>query len=258
MPIAITRAVSPALARCELTHLERTNIDLELAAAQHRQYVETLVALGCEVHQLPAEPDLPDSVFVEDTAVVLDELAIITRPGAASRQPETVSMAAALAPYRPLRHITAPGTIDGGDVLRVGNRLFIGLSGRSNQAGLAQMRALLEPSGYSVSGVPVRGCLHLKTAVTQVAPTTLLCNPAWIDAQVFRDYELIEVDESEPFGSNALLVNETIIYADHFPATRRRLEQRGLKVITVPASELAKAEGGVTCGSLIFKSAEER
>lgn len=229
MPIAITRAVSPAIARCELTHLERTSIDAELAAAQHQQYIETLVALGCEVHQLPAEPDLPDSVFVEDTAVVLDELAIITRPGAASRQPETVSMAAALASYRPLKHITAPGTIDGGDVLRVGNRLFIGLSGRSNQAGIEQMRALLASSGYSVTGVPVRGCLHLKSAVTQVAPATLLYNPAWVDADAFRDYELIEVEESEPFGSNALLVNETIIHADHFLPLAGDLNSAALK-----------------------------
>lgn len=251
MIIAITREISPAINECELTHLAREPIDLAAARAQHRQYIEALRQLDCEVLELPPEPELPDSVFVEDTAVVLDEAAIITRPGAPSRRPETESVARALAPYRRLLHITAPGTIDGGDVLRAGRSIFIGLSSRSNQAGIEQMAALLAPFGYSVTGVRLSGCLHLKSAVTQVAPDTLLINPRQTDAAVFSEFELIEVDESEPAGANALLVNEAVIYPSHFPATRRKLEERGLRVITVEASELAKAEGGVTCCSLL-------
>ncbi|HWQ33492.1 MAG TPA: arginine deiminase family protein [Blastocatellia bacterium] len=252
MIIAITRDISPAINECELTHLAREPIDLATARAQHRQYIAALQQLGCEVLELPAEPDLPDSVFVEDTAVVLDEAAIITRPGAPSRRPETESVARALAAYRRLLHITAPGTLDGGDVLRVGRKIFIGLSSRSNQAGIEQMGALLAPFGYSVISIRLNDCLHLKSAVTQVAPGTLLINPRQADAAVFSEYELIEVDESEPAGANALLVNEAVICPAHFPATRRRLEERGLRVIPVEASELAKAEGGVTCCSLLL------
>jgi dimethylargininase len=254
MLVAITREISPALAACELTHLEREAIDVSVAKAQHWQYEQYLVALGCVVHQLPAEPALPDSVFVEDAAIVLDELAIITRPGAASRRPETETIAEALEPYRRLFHIAPPGTIDGGDVLRIGRKLFVGLSGRTSHAGLEQMSVLLEPFGYTVQAVPVSGCLHLKSAVTQVAANTLLINPRWTNAAAFGRMKLIEVDESEPFAGNALLIEDTVIYPTGFPVTRRRLEDHGIRVMAVDTSELGKAEGGVTCCSLIFQA----
>ena len=160
--IAITRPVSRAIDRCELTNFERVPIDLKRANAQHHEYVETLKSLGVEVLALPEEPDLPDAVFVEDAAVVLDECAIITRPGADSRKPETESIARALAPYRTLYTIQAPGTIDGGDVLVVGKRIWVGLSTRSNRSAIDQIQAFLKPYGYAVQGVPVSGCLHLK------------------------------------------------------------------------------------------------
>jgi dimethylargininase len=250
--IAITRDVSPAIANCELTHLERQTIDVELARIQHHRYQDCLAALGCEVHSLPAAPDLPDSVFVEDTAIVLDELAIITRPGAESRRAETALVAQALEPYRKPAYIQSPGTVDGGDVLRIGKTLYVGLSSRSNQAALDQMQRLLQPYGYTVKGVPVSGCLHLKSAVTQVARDMLLINPAWVDANVFGDMDLIEVDASEPYSGNALLIRETILYPASFPRTRKRLENRGIPMMTVDVSELAKAEGAVTCCSLIL------
>ncbi len=194
---------------------------------------------------------MPDAVFVEDTAIVLDEVAVITRPGAASRRPETASIARALEPYRELRFIEAPATIDGGDVLHVGRALFVGLTSRSSKEGIAQLRELVAPFGYSVTGVPVTGCLHLKTAVTQIAPDALLINPAYVDPGAFN-MQYIEVDPSEPFGGNAVLINEKVIYPAAFPRTRRRMEQAGISVRTVDASELAKAEGGVTCCSLLF------
>ena len=253
MRIAITREVSPNIGNCELTHLDRQPIDLALARAQHHQYTVALTALGCQVLQLPAEPALPDSVFVEDAAVVLDEVAIITRPGADSRKPEITSIAKALAPYRTLCTVEAPGTVDGGDVLRVDKTLYVGLSSRSNQAAIEQIAGFLKPFGYTVQGVPVNGFLHLKSAVTQVAKATVLINPAWADASLFGNLKILEIDPTEEYAANTLLIGETVIYTISYPRTRQRLIQAGIPVQAVDVSELIKAEGAVTCCSLIFR-----
>jgi dimethylargininase len=250
--IAITRKISARIHECELTHLQREPIDLERARAQHRQYEECLADLGCKVLSLPAEPDLPDSVFVEDTALVLDELAVIMRPGAASRRPETASIAKALTPYRELSYIEEPGTIDGGDVLRIGRAIFVGLSYRSDAAGVEQLCKIVKPHRYRTEGMRVAGCLHLKSAVTQVAADTLLINRACIDAELLPKMRLIEVDRSEPSGGNALWIDNSVVYPAAFPATLQKLRDAGLNVCLVDASELAKAEAGVTCCSLIF------
>jgi dimethylargininase len=252
MLMAITREISPAITNCVLTHLDREPIDLAKARVQHRQYEAALAAAGCRVHTLPAEPDLPDSVFVEDAAVVLDELAVITRPGVASRRLETDSIAEALRPHRQLAYIQSPGTIDGGDVLQVGKQLFIGLSGRTNRQAVEQMHRLLSPLGYKVHGVAVQGCLHLKSAVTRVAENTLLMNRAWVDLSAFGQMDIIDVHPSEPHGANALLLGERVIYSDSYPSTRDRLLDWSILLETVPMSELAKAEGAVTCCSLVF------
>ncbi|MGH8278882.1 MAG: dimethylarginine dimethylaminohydrolase family protein [Gammaproteobacteria bacterium] len=252
MLLAITREVSPRIADCELTHLARTPIDLERARMQHRRYAELLETLGCKLIRLPAEPELPDSVFVEDTAVVLDELALITRPGAESRRGETATVANALKPYRKLFYIEPSGTLDGGDVLRVGKTLYVGLSERGNLDGIGQLRRALAPFGYVVTGVRLHGCLHLKSAVTQVDKNCVLINRRWVDASAFESMRLIDVADSEPFAANALLIGTTVIYPAAFTQTRQRLKEQGIQVGTTDASELAKAEGGVTCGSLIF------
>ena len=286
MLVAITREVSSSLDCCELTHLSRAAIDVELARVQHARYRQALAAHGCRVVELPADSALPDSVFVEDAAVVLDELAVITRPGAPSRRAETKAVAAALAAHRPLAAITAPGTLDGGDVLRVGRAIWVGLSGRSNAAGVEQLRALAAPRGCTVTPVAVRGCLHLKSAVTQVAPGTLLVNPEWVDVAAFAGFDLVHVGAAEAYAANALLIPPVsrgtpagggppvsaspaagvevggaraggparIIYPDSFPRTRERLEARGIDVTVVGVSELQKAEGAVTCCSLVFES----
>lgn len=243
--------MSPAFARCELTHLARQPIDWRRAARQHARYERALAALGLLVQRLPPEAACPDAVFVEDTAVVLDEVAVIARPGAPSRRPETATVARALAAYRPVRHITAPGTLDGGDVLPVGRRVFVGASARSNAAGRRQLRALLAPYGYRVIDVPVAGCLHLKSAVTVVADATLLMHREWVDTRSFRGLTLIDVDPGEPFAANALRVGSVVLLPAAHRKTRRRLEARGLEVRAVDVSELAKAEGGVTCCSLV-------
>lgn len=252
MTIAITRPVSPAISRCELTHIGREAIELARAIEQHEAYERCLEALGCRVVRLPVEPELPDSVFVEDTAVVVDELAVMTRPGAASRRPETASMARALAAYRPVATIEAPGTLDGGDVLRIGRRLFVGRTPRSNPDGIARLRALLAPHGYTVEAVPVTGCLHLKSAVTQVAPQTVLVNPSWVDPAAFALHGVIEVDPSEPHAANTLLLGDTLVVAAAYPRTAGRLEAAGLRLARLEMSELAKAEGALTCCSVIL------
>lgn len=249
--IAITRAISPALAACELTHLERVPIDIERARAQHRAYEEALIEAGYLVERLDTSPQMPDSVFVEDIAIVFDQLAIITRPGAESRRMETPAVAEALAAYRPLHAIQPPGTVDGGDVLVAGRTVVVGRSSRTNEAGVVQLRQLLEPLGYAVSDTVVRGCLHLKSAATWLGGTMLLANPDWIDAAAFNRFRIVEVDRSEPAAANALRLHDRVIFSSSYPKTAERITRAGCRLHLVDASELAKAEGAVTCCSLI-------
>ena len=251
--IALTREISPALRNCELTHLAREPIDVERARSQHEAYERALAELGCAVHRLPAGAEMADSVFIEDTAVVLDEVAVITRPGAPSRRAETPAVADALAAYRRLVRLQAPARLDGGDVLVADRTVFVGRSERTNMTGIRQLRDALRRHGYTVQPVDVHGCLHLKTAVTSVGDGRLLINRAWVPAEAFAGRELIDVDPDEPFAANALRIGERIIYPDSFPRTRALLEAHGIEIVPVPADELAKAEGAVTCCSLVFR-----
>ncbi|WHZ18310.1 MAG: N(omega),N(omega)-dimethylarginine dimethylaminohydrolase [Rhodanobacteraceae bacterium] len=252
--IAITRAVSRALDRCELSHLPRRPIDIDLARTQHARYEQALRDAGCAVRQLPEQPDLPDSVFVEDTAIVLDEVAVVTRPSAASRRGEVGSVAAALSEWRPLVRIETPATLDGGDVLRLGRRLYVGASARSNADGIAQLAEKVAPFGYQVEAVPVQGCLHLKSAVTQVADDLLLVNPEWVDPACFLGCRWIGVARGEPFAANVLRIDAAVICAASQPATADALRRAGLDVRVVDMSETEKAEGGLTCCSLVFNA----
>lgn len=252
MTIAITRQVGPRFAECEITHIEREPIDLQLARRQHKAYTKALTSLGCQIIELPAEADLPDSVFVEDTAVILPEAAVITRPGADSRKPEIESIVRVLTSYRPLLHITEPSTMDGGDILILDKQVYVGMSSRSNTQAIRQIQELLDDQGYVVTGVDLHGCLHLKSAVTRVDGHTLLINKNWVDGNLFHAYEQIEVDAAEPHAANCLPVGNSIIFPAAFPKTRKRLEEKGFKVTSVDVSEIAKAEGAVTCCSLII------
>lgn len=252
--IAFTRDVSPAIADCELTHLERVPIDVERARAEHAAYERALLGEGCDVRRIPSGPDQPDSVFIEDTAVVLDELAVITRPGAASRRAETVAVAEALRLHRPTVGIKSPGTLDGGDVLRVGRRIYVGVGARTNEAGVDQLRKLTASHGYDVRSVRFAGALHLKTAVTFVGNGRLLVNPDWVDPTVFDSERTLAIDPREPFSANALLLGKRVLHGEQFPKTRKILEDAGVRVVPVPAAELAKAEGGVTCCSLLVST----
>ena len=236
---------------CELTHLEREPIDIELARRQHRAYEACLAELGVEVISLGAEPDYPDAVFVEDAAIVLDELAVITRPGAASRRGERVTVAHALEPHRPLRWLREPATLDGGDVMLAGKTLFVGVTARSNAAGVGQLAAEVEPFGYRVRPVVVRGCLHLKSACGYIGDAVLV-RREWVDEAAFADMRL--VDAPEPYGANVLAIGDTVLVSAAAPRTAELLAGLGRQVRILDNSELMKAEGALTCCSLIFRS----
>ncbi len=253
MLTAITRAISPSFAACELTHVARTPIDIGLAASQHLAYQQALASLGCRLLTLPAEPGMPDAVFVEDVAVVLDEVAVMTRPGAKSRRGEGDSVAEVLRRFRPLRAIQDPGTLEGGDVLRIGRTLYVGQSGRSNADGIAQLGTLVEAFGYAVRAVPIRDCLHLKSAVTAVADDTVLLQPAWVERASFAGFRIIEVDPGEEHAANVVRIGERVLMPACFPRTRQRLVDAGIDVTSVDVSELQKAEGAVTCCSLLLR-----
>lgn len=252
--IAITRPVSPSVNQCQLTHLQPNPINFEMATYQHEEYVSRLQSLGLNVISLPIEPELPDSVFVEDCAVVFNECAIITRPGADSRKPEVPSVAKALQSHRHLFFIEEPGTLDGGDVIVAGKNVYVGLSGRSNQEAIDQIQNYLELYGYTVHGVKITECLHLKSAATLIGPSTFLVNPQWIDASQFGQSKIITVHPDEPNAANAIwIADNLLVFPSAYPLTAEKLKHLGYLIAEVPADELAKAEGAVTCCSLIFK-----
>jgi dimethylargininase len=252
MLTAITRAVSPAIVHCEISFIDRRPIYLAMAQKQHHAYEKLLEKLGARVISLPAEPALADSMFVEDPAIVLDELAVILPLGTDSRRPEAASLAKALSAFRKLEYVNLPGTLEGGDVLRIARKLFVGLTRRSNAEGIRQLAAILAPHHYEVIAVPVTGCLHLKSAVTHVGGNTLLANRTMFDATPFAGYDWIDVDPTEPHAANALAMGEAIIFPASFPRTRARLEARDFHVAPLDISELQKAESGLTCSSLLF------
>jgi dimethylargininase len=250
--IAVVREPSPHLERCELSHVQRVLIDAERARRQHQGYVAELAARGCELRWLPPLPEHADAVFVEDTAVVLPELTVITRPGAKSRRAEVDSVAATLAPHTHLVHVRDPGTLEGGDVLRIGRRLYVGVSGRTNDEGIAQLAAAIAPFDYTVHAAAMHGCLHLKSAATFIPPDTLLVNAEWVDPALFGVQRIVHV--AEPFGANTLTVGGVTLVSSDYPATQERLRRAGIATRALEVSELHKAEAALTCMSLIFET----
>lgn len=250
--MAFVRELSPLLERCELSYVERLAIDGERARHQHHAYVRELESLGCQLAWLPALPEHADAVFVEDTAVVVPELTVITRPGALSRRNEVESVASTLAPHTRLSRVREPGTLEGGDVLRIGRALYVGVSRRTNADGVAQLASALAPFAYSVQAVSMQGCLHLKSAVTFIAPDTVLVNPQWVDPALFGARNVVHVAAEEPFGANTLTVNGVTLVSADYPRTRERLEGSGITTRALQITELHKAEAALTCMSLIF------
>lgn len=252
MIVALTREPARALDACELTHVERVPIDAGAAARQHRAYRDVLRACGARVVTLPAVDELPDSVFVEDTAIVLDEVAVLTRPGVESRRGEVNLIKPEVARLRPVVRVEPPATIEGGDVLRLGRTLYVGLSPRTNAEGAAALRRLAAPHGYEVVTVKPRGCLHLKTGCSALDDGTVLVNPAWVDAAVFRGLEVLAADAAEPWAANVVSVGGALCVSAAFPRTAEMLAARGYDVRPVEVSEFGKAEGSLTCLSLLF------
>ena len=249
---AIVRRPSAAISHCALTYLDREPIDFGRALEQHAAYVDALHSAGADVRILPQEEHLPDAVFVEDTAVVVDECAVIGRPGIDSRRAEVDSIATALVGIRPTIHIAAPGTLEGGDILRVGRTIFAGQTARTNAEGTRQLAAALAPHGYEVVPVTPTGCLHLKSAVTFIGDETVLVNADWIDVDHFSRWQCVPVAPEEPFGANALLAGDVVHLAASAPLTRRKLAALGFRTAVIDTGEFEKAEAALTCLSLLF------
>lgn len=252
---AITRPPTEALARCELTYLERQPIDVARALDQHARYEETLRSLDVDVVAMPPERALPDACFVEDTAVVLEELAILANPGAESRRGEIASMAEILGMYRRVERVDAEARFDGGDVLVVGRVIYVGAGkrgGRTNGAGADGIKRIAVPLGYSVKVVPFDGCLHLQSAVTRIGEKAVLVNPDWVDPAAFSPLSVELCSPREPSGANALCVGDHVLVAESAPETAGTLKRHGYEVLTLDVSEFEKAEAGLTCLSLLI------
>jgi dimethylargininase len=252
--VAITRAPGPELARCELTHLERQPIDIARALEQHARYQELLRRSGFAVEALASDPALPDGVFVEDTAIVLDELAVMTSPARPSRRAEPPAIEAAVRPYRTVERLPDTVYLEGGDVLRVGRTLYVGLTERTNHAGVQALARVVGEYGYDVVPVAVRGCLHFKTACCALDEQTLLVNRDHLDIGPLRNRRLIDVPADEPWGANVLLVPGKVVVSASHPRTADVVERLGYAVEPIDVSELHKAESGLTCMSLLVPS----
>jgi dimethylargininase len=249
---AVTHLPSRSLEAGERTFAPRTPIDHAMALAQHAVYCETLRALGCEVITLDVNADLPDAVFVEDTAVVLDEVAVLALPGAPSRRGEVPGVAAALARHRPLARISLPGTLDGGDVVRVGRTLLVGASRRTNADGARELSEIGRAHGYAVRVVPIRDCLHLKSACCALPDDRLLVNTRFLATDALGGFDLVHVPSDEPHAADVLSVGNSVILSASHPRTADLISRLSFEVHALAVSEFEKAEGGVTCLSLVF------
>ncbi len=253
MTKAILHTVSPGIGDCELTYLERVAIDHSIASSQHQDYCSMLESLGVQITMLSDNDGLPDAVFVEDTALVFDELAVITRPGAESRRGETGLIEAELSKHRSIAQIKPPATLDGGDVIQMGSTVFVGQTARTNSAGIASLQKMLAPFDYEVRPVQVHGCLHLKSAACDISERSLLVNPSWLDLSPFSEFNVMTIDNTEPWAANAIHINGTVCLHSAFHKTIANLRELEFKVATTDVSEFQKAEGGLSCLSLRFR-----
>jgi dimethylargininase len=250
----VTHAVSPNIGRCELTFMEREQIDYELAVQQHEEYCRMLARRGVAVTTLYDNLPHADCCFVEDTAIVVDELAIIASMGAVSRRSETAAVASELAKYRELVCVSYPSMIEGGDVLQAGKNIFVGLSTRTNHRGIEEVIRILKTLDYRIVPVPVRGSLHLTTACSFIDDETVLINPRWADADSFRNFRILHTPEDEPWSANTFRIGETVCLEASFPKTIELVHEVHDDLEVVNISEFRKAEGGLSCLSLLFRS----
>jgi len=237
-----------------LSFLKRNPINLKKAIHQHNKYCDILKETGLNVIELSVNEKYPDATFVEDTAVVVDEIAVMANMGANSRKGEVQGIENELVKNRTIAHIQPPGTLEGGDVLQVDKKIFVGLSARTNQAGIDSLRFILEPVGYDVVAVKMKDCLHFKSACTALDDSTLLVNPNWLDLKPFENYRLISVAEEEPEAANVLRLPEFILMHEGFSETIKIVKDAGFNVKMIDISELQKAEAAMTCSSIVFKN----
>ena len=251
---ALTRGVSRSIGDCKLTFMEREQLDVAAAARQHEAYTQCLKKMGVQVITMDQLSDAPDAVFIQDTAVVVDEVAVIATMGVSCRAKEVESVAQVLSSHRTLKRLSPPATLEGGDVVRIGRTLYVGVSGRTNDEGIRQLSEILAPYDYQVRPVGVKGCLHLSTGCSYLGRDLMLLNPVWVDADCFREFEILEVPETESWAANTINVGDSVLMASAFEQTCGLVAARGFEVIATDISELQKAEGALTCMSLMFNA----
>ena len=254
--LALTHIPSPNLDHGQRTHVAREVVDYELASRQHADYCRMLRECGAEVVTLDVNRDQPDGTFIEDTAVVLDEIAVLASMGTAARRIEPARIEPELRKHREIERIEPPARLEGGDVLRIGRTILIGLSERTNISGVQAFETIARPFGYRVLPVPVRQCLHLKTACTALPDCRLLTNPAWLDLNSLHDFDTLAVPDDEPWAANTLPINGRVLISSANPQTAEMLRRLGFDVRTLSLSEFAKVEGCVTCLSLLFRNSQ--
>jgi dimethylargininase len=250
--LALTHAPSTNMDQGQRTHIARVRISYDLAVQQHAAYCKMLRDCGADVATLDVNRDQPDGTFIEDTAVVLDEIAVLASMGAESRRSEPMRIEPVLRQYHDLQRIEAPATLEGGDVLRVRRTLLVGLSARTNWAGVQALECIVRRYGYRVLAVPVRHCLHLKTACTALPDDSLLVNPSWLDVESLHEFRKVSIPPEESWAANTLSINGKVCLAAAHVQTADLLVRRGFTVRIVDLSEFAKAEGCVTCLSLLL------
>jgi len=247
---ALVRNVPNTYDHCVTKQQEK--IDVTLAKQQHADYCNALEKIGLQLIRLEADDSLPDCCFVEDTAIAVDDIAIITNPGAISRRAEVAAVEKEISKYKTIHRIDAPATIDGGDVLQIGKKIFIGLSERTTQEAIDQVQEIVRSKGFEVIGVPIHHTLHLKSVATALTDSQIILNAAHFDEALFSGLRKIIVPEQEHYAANCLAVNETIFIPSGFPVTKSLIEGAGFSTVELENSEFKKGDGALTCLSILF------
>lgn len=255
MLIALTHTVSPNIMNGEVTFIDRKAVNYDLAVQQHDIYCQALSDCGAEVKKLSVNLNSPDSCFVEDTAIIFDEVAIITSMGISSRQHESKTIAPELDRYREIIHIELPAIIEGGDVLQIGRRVYVGLSRRTNIQGVHKLAQILKQWDYEIIPVELKNCLHLKTACTAISEEIILLNPQWVEPETFSDYKVLSVPKEEMWAANTIRVGDRILLQHGFPRTLELVSRNHNALEILNISEFSKIEAGLSCLSLIFQKA---
>ncbi|MBI5359443.1 MAG: hypothetical protein HZA48_02550 [Planctomycetes bacterium] len=249
---AIVRGVAGTYDKCVKPGARKQEIDVELAIEQHNAYCAILENMGLELMKIPADGRFPDCCFAEDPGIIFGQKAVISRMKTASRAGETTSIKKALSIHKKIFEIRAPGTIDGGDVLKAGNRVYIGLSKRTNLSAIRQVESFISKDGYEIIPVKIRNTLHLKTVCTHIGNNCMVIAPGHFDDGIFADYDIIRVPKNESYSANCLAINGKVIIPRGFPKTKALIENKGFKTIQAGMSEFEKGGGSLTCLSIVY------